>query len=167
MINLRAEEKGPITRTPAQFGSLLNHNTVTAINSVLTTARQIAREPIPSGPSGIKNSIQLEKAKISTASTRLETTHPLFGVVEEDTPPHVIEAKNKKALAFTRRGKTIVVKRVNHPGTKGKYSFKKANQFVDRALGPQLSQAVEAAFNGKRLSLVEASILSALVALRG
>lgn len=37
--------------------------------------------------------------------------------LEEGTPPHVIRAKNKKALYW--KGATHPVKQVNHPGTEG------------------------------------------------
>lgn len=33
------------------------------------------------------------------------------------TPPHVIEAKNAKALVFMRAGKAVFYQRVNHPGS--------------------------------------------------
>lgn len=33
------------------------------------------------------------------------------------TPPHVIEAKTGKALAFTMGGKQVFFKKVNHPGS--------------------------------------------------
>ena len=33
------------------------------------------------------------------------------------TSPHIIEARNAKALAFMSGGKQIIVKRVNHPGS--------------------------------------------------
>lgn len=40
-------------------------------------------------------------------------------VLEEGSPPHEIRPKNKKALAFiSKGGETVVVKKVNHPGTK-------------------------------------------------
>jgi len=38
------------------------------------------------------------------------------GILEEGSPPHVIRAKNKKALYW--RGAKHPVKQVNHPGTK-------------------------------------------------
>lgn len=46
--------------------------------------------------------------------------------VEFGTPPHVIEPKEKKALAFTVGGKRVVVKRVNHPGTKARPFLRRA-----------------------------------------
>lgn len=33
------------------------------------------------------------------------------------TPPHVIEAKNGKALMFDWNGKTVFFKKINHPGS--------------------------------------------------
>lgn len=38
---------------------------------------------------------------------------------ELGTEPHVIRPRRKKALAFQVGGRTVIVKSVNHPGTKG------------------------------------------------
>jgi phage gpG-like protein len=38
--------------------------------------------------------------------------------IELGTKPHVIEAKNKKTLAFKVGGKMVFAKKVNHPGTR-------------------------------------------------
>jgi HK97 gp10 family phage protein len=42
---------------------------------------------------------------------------PYATFVEHGTKPHVIKAKNGKALAFTVGGRTVIVRSVNHPGT--------------------------------------------------
>lgn len=47
--------------------------------------------------------------------------------VHEGARPHVIEAKNKKTLAFMAGGKMRFPKKVNHPGNA-------ANPFFDRGL---------------------------------
>lgn len=46
------------------------------------------------------------------------STAPYADYVSEGTKPHRIQAKGKKALAFSAGGTTIVVKSVQHPGTK-------------------------------------------------
>jgi hypothetical protein len=40
--------------------------------------------------------------------------------VHEGTKPHVIRPRNKKALKFKVGGRTIIVSKVNHPGTKSR-----------------------------------------------
>lgn len=38
--------------------------------------------------------------------------------IEFGTPPHIIRPKNKKALRFMSGGQEVIVKQVNHPGTR-------------------------------------------------
>jgi len=38
--------------------------------------------------------------------------------VEFGTPPHIIKAKDAKALKFNKNGKAIYATKVNHPGTR-------------------------------------------------
>lgn len=47
--------------------------------------------------------------------------------VNDGTRPHKITAKNAKALRFRWKGQTVIVRSVQHPGTKAK-------PFLDRAL---------------------------------
>lgn len=56
--------------------------------------------------------------------------------VEFGTLPHVIMPKNKKALAFKSGGKTIITKRVNHPGTR-------PNNFIRRTLRSKLPNIIQ------------------------
>ena len=53
--------------------------------------------------------------------------------VEFGTNPHIIEPKNKQALAFKMGGKKIVVKKVMHPGTR-------PNPFIRTTLITKMSQ---------------------------
>ncbi|MEW6210146.1 MAG: hypothetical protein AB1631_17400 [Acidobacteriota bacterium] len=163
-LQIQTELTGPIARPAGELSRLLNRNVTTAINSVMAEAKRIAQAPIPRGPSGIRKSIELERARISTGEAKLETTHPLFRFVEERTRPHVIAPKNKKALAFRprRSRKMVFTKRVVHPGTAGKRSFAAADTFVERSLGPQLEMAVFAALDGRELPRVTSAVLSAL-----
>ena len=68
-----------------------------------TLSRSIARR-VEEGPGGV---------------TGVVGTNITYGVGFETTgmQPHVIEARNKKALAFKIGGKQIFAKRVNHPGS--------------------------------------------------
>lgn len=56
--------------------------------------------------------------------------------VEFGTPPHVITPKNGKALAFMVGGKKIIVKKVNHPGTR-------PNNFIRRTLRAKLPGIIQ------------------------
>lgn len=58
------------------------------------------------------------------ACTAVATT-PQAKYTDEGTEPHVIRARNKKALRFRYRGRIVVVKLVNHPGNKGTGWFSK------------------------------------------
>jgi phage gpG-like protein len=55
----------------------------------------------------------------SAGVTGVVGTNVTYGVAFETTgmKPHVIEARNKKALAFKVGGKQVFARRVNHPGS--------------------------------------------------
>lgn len=86
-----------------------------------------------------------ERTPVDTGRLRSSVTHaidssviPLWGkvgtnvsyapMIEFGTKAHVILPRNKKALAFRigRKGKRIIVMRVNHPGTKAYRMFQNA-----------------------------------------
>lgn len=56
----------------------------------------------------------------------VETDYASF--VRDGTPPHVIEAKNRKTLRWESNGAVFFRRRVNHPGTQ-------PNDWYDRAVG--------------------------------
>ena len=61
-------------------------------------------------------------------SAMIYATAPYAAFVEDGTKPHVIEARNAKALRFRGKdGQFIFRKRVNHPGTAPR-------KFMERAL---------------------------------
>ncbi len=51
-------------------------------------------------------------------------------ILEDGTPPHVIEPKNKKALAWP--GARHPVKKVNHPGTPALHIMRRALKAAGR-----------------------------------
>lgn len=61
--------------------------------------------------------------------------------VEFGTKPHVIEAKNKKALAFSMGGNKVIVKRVNHPGTRAQPYVRPAFEAWVDSLGSLVAEA--------------------------
>jgi len=60
--------------------------------------------------------------------------------VEFGTPPHTITPNTKKALAFKSGGDTIIVKKVNHPGTR-------PNPFIRTTLHTKLRGIVQKRLN--------------------
>jgi hypothetical protein len=136
------------TGRSSAFKHLVNKNISTAQNDVMRPTRDIVKKPIPDGASGIFKAFTFERATIGKLETSVRNDHPLMKYVEEATKPHVIEAKGK-ALAFKVKGKLVFAKRVNHPGTKGKYSFLHAWEFFQPTYQPSIQQSVDAAFEGK------------------
>jgi hypothetical protein len=165
MIDYRIETTGSLNMTVAEVAKLLDRNVITAMNAVMVRAQKIARDPIPSGKSGIRKSIGLEKAKVGTKVAVIGTSHPKMEFVEEDTEAHTIRAKDKKVLRFKINGKFVFAKKVDHPGTEGKHSFAAADDFVERQLDIQLRNAVDATLNGKAYSPLTAHLISALQSL--
>jgi HK97 gp10 family phage protein len=72
-----------------------------------------ARVPVATGQ--LRQSIGV---RVSGQSVIIGPDTPYAAFVEFGTKPHVIEAKNKKALMFVSGGQTVIVKKVHHPGTK-------------------------------------------------
>ena len=71
----------------------------------------------PEDEGNLKNSINLD-IKNNGLSAEVAATAEYAADVEFGTKPHKITAKNGKALAFKKDGKTVFAKSVNHPGTK-------------------------------------------------
>lgn len=61
--------------------------------------------------------------------------------VEFGTKPHVIRAKNKKALAFYSGGKRVIVKEVHHPGTRAQPYVRPAYQDWVDEIASQVAEA--------------------------
>lgn len=164
-IEYRVDINGSLSMTVQQVARLLDRNATVAINATMSQAHRIARAPIPAGKSGIKASIGFEKALTSTKVAVIGTSHPKFKFVEEDTKPHVIKPKDKKFLRFKIGGKVIFTKKVDHPGTRGKHSFAKADAFVEAQLYAQVQNAVDAALAGREYNPLTANLISALSSL--
>ena len=71
----------------------------------------------------------------------IKYTLPLYAeFVEFGTAPHVITPKNKKALSFKIGGKDILVKKVNHPGTR-------PNPFIRDTFNRQTQEVLKRTIN--------------------
>ena len=62
--------------------------------------------------------------------------------IEFGTNPHVIRPANKKALAFEIGGEKIIVRKVNHPGTR-------PNPFIRSTINSKLPKIIKAVLGAK------------------
>lgn len=83
------------------------------------------REEAPVNHGRLSGSFTL--AKQSDLTWKISTNVEYAEAVQEGTKPRAIVPVRAKALAFNVNGKTVIVRRVNHPGTK-------ANPYITRAL---------------------------------
>ncbi|MBI3654066.1 MAG: hypothetical protein HY231_23800 [Acidobacteria bacterium] len=148
-MEFTVKASGALNMRPSAFNHLVGKNISTAENDTMRPAREIVKKPIPDGASGILKATKFERATIANLAFSISNKHPLIEYVEEKTKPHVIQAKNKKSLAFKGKGGMVFAKKVNHPGTKGKHSFLHAWEFVQAVFQPSCQQAVDAAFEGR------------------
>lgn len=161
-IEYAVEKAGVLKDPPDKFSRQMKKNVSTAVNDVLRPAQDMVRGPIPKGASGLFQSIKLKRATIASPEATINSTHWLLELVEEKTSAHVIRPRGSvsdmvagtahKALRFKVKGKMIFATKVNHPGTKGKYSWKAGYEFVEATLQTSIQQAVEAALAGQDYS---------------
>jgi len=99
-------------------------------------AEMEARVPVRTGR--LRQSIQV---RLSGQEITVGPDTPYAGYVEFGTKPHVIEAKNGKSLAFTMGGRTVLVKKVNHPGTRAQPYVRPAFEAWVDTLGGLVAEA--------------------------
>lgn len=93
----------------------------------------------------MRDQVHAEPANVGAreASYDIVSPHPASSFVNDGTPPHVIEAKNAKALRFEMNGELVFAKRVNHPGTQPQPFMDRAERVADRALNREIQVAVD------------------------
>lgn len=156
------EQSGALKDPPDKLSRQMKKNGATAINDCVRPAWDMVRKPIPVGPSGLNKAIKMKRATIGGLEAMIHANHPLVDLVEEKTDPHVIMPRgsvsdmvagtSKKALRFKVRGRIVFAKKINHPGTKGKFSWLIGSRFVKATLAASIQAAVEAAMNGRDYS---------------
>ncbi len=67
------------------------------------------------------------------------TSFDKWWTLEDDMPPHVIEAKPGGVLAFVANGQTVFASRVNHPGHVGNHAVENAMHVYERSIGEAIS----------------------------
>jgi len=105
-----------------------------AINEIAILLTQELAQACPVDTGYLKNSISY---KIEN-DTIVIYMADYADYVEFGTPPHLIKAKNKKALHWKDGNKDVFAKQVNHPGTA-------PNPFIRNTMMNKFPQIVEAA----------------------
>lgn len=96
---------------------------------VIALARQIAAPHRKTGE--YDRSFHTERVRVrGMAAVRVVNDAPHSAILEFGSRPHVIEPKNKKALAWP--GGRHPVKRVNHPGTPALHIMRRALRAAGR-----------------------------------
>jgi HK97 gp10 family phage protein len=94
-------------------------------NALKKTAQRIERD----AKENLTNNGSVKTGRLRSSITHVKVddylwqagTNVKYGkYVEFGTSPHKITPRSKKALAFTKNGKKVVVKSVMHPGSKAK-----------------------------------------------
>ncbi|GGN39481.1 hypothetical protein FHR83_006712 [Actinoplanes campanulatus] len=98
-------------------------------NKVITLAQQIAAPHRDTGE--YHNSFRTERTRIrGMAAVQVVNDSDHAVILENGSRPHVIEPKNKKALAWP--GARHPVRRVNHPGTPALHVLRRALRAAGR-----------------------------------
>ncbi len=120
-----------LTGPQSQMVRFLRETTRETVNVAKT--QSLSGIPVDTGL--LRNSIRHDHIRIQgmRATTFVSADQNYAAAVHDGTRPHLIRAKNKKALAFKKGGKTVFVKQVNHPGTKpNPFLFRAAKQVGER-----------------------------------
>lgn len=67
-----------------------------------------------------------EEATGAGVAFGVRNVHPLFGILEGGSVPHIIRAVNGPFLIFPFMGGFVKVAQVNHPGTQGEHALRDA-----------------------------------------
>ncbi|MGH9826365.1 MAG: hypothetical protein ACREDR_24315, partial [Blastocatellia bacterium] len=138
---------------------LLKYNIKIAMNGVFSTMREIVRSRVPKNskndegdprhPARLYETVDLNKATVSTNAATLSTENEIWYYYNEDMPAHLIEPRSSasdmvagtshQALSFIWKGKRVFFKSVHHPGSKGKHYWDEADQYM-RAILPQMTK---------------------------
>lgn len=122
-------------RTTAKRSEATTQQVLVESANFLLTEMEI-RVPVATGELRESLGVRVEPNRVLVGPSAKHAPYVEFG-----TGPHVIKARNKKALAFKAGGQTVVVRQVNHPGTKAQPFVKPAYDAWKESLGPAVAQA--------------------------
>lgn len=77
------------------------------------------------------------KVAVGARGPRGQVEYPVnyAAAVHDGSGPHIIRARKKKALAFEYQGRTVIVKSVRHPGSRGRPFLADAAQEISTEEG--------------------------------
>lgn len=112
------------------FSLVVKNATASTLQEAGQAVERIAKETAPADTSNYKNHIEYDQKNSVIAHASYSAA------IEYGTKPHIIEPTGgKKALAFQKDGQEIIVKKVNHPGTKPNPVMRNAALKVKKQVG--------------------------------
>lgn len=105
---------------------LINDKAKIVLFKVMLKMQRIAKRLVPVDTARLRRSILLTPSAVGSDLYILSTNVEYAADVEFGTKPHVITPSSKKALSFKAKGKNVVVKKVQHPGTRPQPFFRPA-----------------------------------------
>ena len=105
---------------------LVNDKAKIVLFKTMLKMQRIAKRLVPVDTARLRRSIILTPTVVGSTIFKLSTNVEYAADVEFGTRPHVIKPSSKKALSFKMKGKNIVVKKVQHPGTRPQPYFRPA-----------------------------------------
>lgn len=125
-----------------------------AIKMSALVQRKLSGEVLKVRTGRLRRSINIKYDNKGASFDAIIGTNVKYGAVHElglTIPPHIVEAKNAKALKFISSGKTVFAKRVNIPAVQmPERSFlRTALNEMESEIATQLTAAVMKEFKGK------------------
>ena len=115
--------------------------TKTALAEAATDAGQFAVDYVHAHPTftprtgHLQDSTSWKTVRLSSGRVvRVENRAKYAAAIDRGAKPHVIEARRGKTLAFTKNGKLMFRRRVNHPGNKPTKFLYRATSAAGRIL---------------------------------
>lgn len=122
-------------RTTAKRSDVTTQQVMVESANFLLTEMEI-RVPVKTGQLRESLGVRVETNRVIVGPSAKYAPYVEFG-----TKPHEIRAKNAGALAFKVGGNTVIVKKVNHPGTKARPFVRPAFEAWRESLGPAVAEA--------------------------
>jgi hypothetical protein len=144
-MDLRIEIEGMdhLTRTARSMPNVTKQELTWGVNQAALLGEKTAKELVGVKTSHLRRSIIGVPARSAGGTiTAMYGTNALYAKHHEfGTRPHVITPRRGKALRFQAGGKTVFARKVNHPGTAGRFYMRNSRIKVQAAL-PRIGQSV-------------------------
>jgi hypothetical protein len=142
-ISVELGDIGDFNRRMRQAPQIIREEMTKGVNTAVRAGQQRAQHLVGVKTGFLRGQIISQPTTFAggTVTGSYGTNVKYARMHEEGTGPHVITATNKRALSFTYQGKRVVVRRVNHPGTKGRFYMRGSREWLEPQLGKEF-QAV-------------------------